>query len=102
MARDGRNLRSRALRWPAHTDYRGTRHDDPDHPRGVPSIVATCISGEVGEHYTEIRDGSLLQLADCVATRCMALCEEREVAMNDDIYHEAVGELAPHFAQPTE
>lgn len=67
---------------------------------GFRSIVAMCISGQVGEHYTEIRDGSLLQLADRVAKRCMALCEEREVPMNDDIYHAAVVELAPHFAQP--
>ena len=69
-------------------------------PDGFRSIVAMCISGEVGEHYTEIRDGSLLQLADRVAKRCMALCEEREAEMNDDIYDEVVGELAPHFAQP--
>jgi hypothetical protein len=69
-------------------------------PNGFQSIVAMCISGQVGEHYTEIRDGSLLQLADRVAKRCMALCEEHEVAMNDDIYHEVVAEFAPHFAQP--
>lgn len=69
-------------------------------PDGFRSVVAMCISGEVGEHYTEIRDGSLLQLADRVAKRCMALCGEREEPMNDDIYHEVVAELAPHFAQP--
>jgi|GEM_PF-6424650 hypothetical protein len=30
----------------------------------------------------------------------MALCEERGVDMNDEIYDEAVAELAPHFAAP--
>lgn len=69
---------------------------------GFRSIVAGCLSGEVGEHYTEIREGSLLQLADCVAKRCMAICDEREEPMNDDIYDTAVAELAPHFAKPAE
>jgi hypothetical protein len=68
-------------------------------PEGFRSLVAMCMSGTVGEHYTEIRDGSLLQPADRVAKRCAALCEERQTSMNDDIYNSAVMELAPHFAQ---
>jgi len=30
----------------------------------------------------------------------MALCEERGMGMNHDIYDQAVAELAPHFALP--
>lgn len=70
-------------------------------PYGFRASVAMCMSGEAGEHYLEIREGSLLQLADRVAKRCVALCEERQVEMSDAIYDEVVIELAPHFAEPT-
>jgi hypothetical protein len=66
---------------------------------GFRSVLAACMTGEAGEHMTEIREGSLLQLADSVARRCIALCQERDVEMNNDIYDEVVAELAPHFAQ---
>jgi hypothetical protein len=69
-------------------------------PKGFRDLVVLCMTGEVGEHYTELRDGSLLQLADRVARRCVALCEERGVEMNDEIYNEVVAELAPQFAVP--
>ena len=44
-------------------------------------------------------DGASLE--DLLPKRCMALREEHQVSMNDEIHHAAVVELAPHFAQPT-
>lgn len=66
--------------------------------QGFQAVVVACMTGEAGEHFTEIRDGSLLQLADRVAKRCVALCKDRQVEMSDDIYAEVVVDLAPHFA----
>jgi hypothetical protein len=65
---------------------------------GFRTLVVSCMTGEAGEHYTEFREGSLLQLADRVSKRCMALCEERGVEMNDEIYNEVVADLAPQFS----
>jgi hypothetical protein len=69
-------------------------------PDGFRAVVAMSLTGEAGEHTTDVRDGSLLALARSVADRCVQLCEERGQAMSDDVYDEAVRELAPHFADP--
>jgi len=69
-------------------------------PDGFRMIVGMCMTGEVGEHFTDLGEGSLLELADRVSKRCVALCEQRDVEMSDEIYAEVVTELAPHFAHP--
>jgi len=68
-------------------------------PQGFQTIVASCMTGFAGEHFTEPREGSCLALANRVADRCMQLCEERSEDMSDALYDEAVRELAPHFAE---
>jgi hypothetical protein len=57
-------------------------------PEGFRTLVVSCMTREVGEHYTEIREGSLLELADEVARRCIALSEEREVAREAIVFLE--------------
>jgi enamine deaminase RidA (YjgF/YER057c/UK114 family) len=49
--------------------------------------------------FDDVRPGSLLALARRVADRCERLCNEQGVTMSDDIYDQAVHELAPHFAE---
>lgn len=67
---------------------------------GFKSVVVMAMTSEAGEHHLEIRPGSILELADRVAKRCIEVLKARG-EMNDEIYDEVVMELAPHFAQPT-
>ena len=46
--------------------------------------------------FDDVRPGSLLALARRVADRCERLCNEQGVTMSDDIYDQAVHELASH------
>lgn len=69
-------------------------------PAGFQDVVKMSMTGEVGEHFTEIREGSALELADRVARRCTEVCQERGVDMSEEIYDEVVADLAPHFRMP--
>ena len=63
---------------------------------GFKALVGVRMTDEFAEH--KLGEGSLMALADRVAKRCIALSEERG-EMSDNIYAQAVAEVAPHFAE---